>query len=117
MSRRNELEADRCGIYFSGEGGFNPESAITMQLKLSGGHKNNNDNTLQGYTSTHPKGEKRVKTAEKEAKKFREQTDDDLWAKKRKEEIQHILELFKKAKEDRNRKKGIVQRRTPIQFV
>jgi predicted Zn-dependent protease len=28
MSRRNEIEADSCGIYFAGEAGFKPEAAI-----------------------------------------------------------------------------------------
>ena len=29
-SRRHELEADKCGIYISGEAGFKPESAISI---------------------------------------------------------------------------------------
>ena len=103
MSRKHEIEADSCGIYFSGEAGFSPERAISVQEKLASLDKEHEGLDLEKYLSTHPRGDERIEAATEEWKKFREHTDEEEWLKIRKQKVERTFRLFRIAKQQREK--------------
>ncbi|WP_092008390.1 M48 family metalloprotease [Marinobacter daqiaonensis] len=69
-SQSNELEADRYGIEYMVEAGYDPEAAVELQelfLKLSEGQ---NPGFLKGLFATHPPSQKRVEANRRLAEKY-----------------------------------------------
>ena len=104
MSRKHEIEADKCGIYFSGEAGFSPERAITVQEKLASLDREHEGLDLEKYLSTHPRGDERIASATEECKEFRKRTNEAEWLKTRKEKVEKIFRMFRQTKQIREKK-------------
>ena len=59
-SRKDELEADRVGMMYMAQAGYNPEAAPRVWERLAGGSDNQVEKVLSIF-STHPRDFKRVK--------------------------------------------------------
>ncbi len=58
-SRKDELEADRIGMYYMARAGYNPESAIRLWERMAGASDNQVEKALSIF-STHPRDFKRT---------------------------------------------------------
>lgn len=69
-SRSHELEADRYGMEYMVEAGYDPEGAVELQKKFMELSKNQNSNWLQGLFASHPPSQERMELNRKLAQQY-----------------------------------------------
>ncbi len=69
FSRDDEREADRLGVRFMAQAGYNPEGMATMFDKLMA-DRQRRPSSVEQFFSTHPLTEERIATVRREARKY-----------------------------------------------
>lgn len=78
-SREAELEADRYGVRYMADAGYDPEAAVTLQEKFVRLAGNGRSNWLEGLFASHPPSEERVRANRKLAQELRAEMDTSDW--------------------------------------
>ena len=69
FSRDDEREADRLGVRYMAQAGYNPEGMATLFSKLMADRRRS-PSSVEQFFSTHPLTEERIATVRREAKKY-----------------------------------------------